>query len=313
VWWHDLSNRRGWNGAVGAGLFGYFNQMTVEVQAGGSRTQQYASSEVEVPVNLEDKRVSALVEVQVMGKLSLFARGGVDQWRYNQRGLTPDLASQLILLDRDEKRAGGGVRYHFTKTISLGLGVEQYTTDFVHPENPQSNSGSAPIAELSVKAGHLSVNVNATALDLKPNEVSKFVPYSGTNGGFRVGFRPAGRLEFEYYGGRNLVYSVEQGVSYYLDQRTGIAVQSELGWRATGRIFLETGHDDYVFESAGTAGRTDDLRAYGVTFNIRLGRVASLAVGGDRTDYTSTVAGYDRSVTQVRTGLQFSSGKAQWW
>ena len=287
--------------------------MTIEIKAGGSRQQQYASAEVEVPVNLEDRRASALIEVQVLGKLWLFARGGIDQWRYNDRGLTPDLVAELTPLDRDEKRAGGGVRLHFSKAISLGLGVEQYTTNFVNGGGEQANSGAAPVAELSLKAGRLSVLVNAVALDLKPSGQSGFVPYSGTNGNFQVFLKPAGRLTLEYYGGRNLAYSVESGVAYYLDQRMGLAVSSDLGWRASGKIFWETGHLDYIAQPAGATGRTDDLRDYGALFNVRLGRLVTLVVGGDRTDYTSALLANNYSITRVRTSLQFSSGKAQWW
>jgi len=313
VWWRDLSGLRGWNGAGGAGLFGYFNRMTVEIQAGGSRHQQYASSELEVPVNLEDRQASALIEVEVLRQVSLFGRAGVDQWRYNQRGLTPDLVAELTPLERDEKRAGGGVRFHFTKEISLGLGVEQYTTDFVHTEGGRSNSGPAPIAELSVKAGRLSVIANAVVLDLKPSGLSDFVSYRGTNGNFQVGLRPAGKIEALAYGSRNLAYSTAPGISYYLDERTGFALQSPLGWRVKGRVFVESGRDRYVVAPGAGAGRTDDLKAYGATVNVQVGRRANFVFGGDRTDYTSDVAGYGRSVTQVRTALQFSSGKAQWW
>jgi hypothetical protein len=313
VWWHDLSNRRGWNGAVGAGLFGYFNRMTVEVQAGGSRNQQYASSEVQVPVNLEDHHVSALVEVQVVGQMSLFAKGGVDQWRYNQRGLTPDLVNELTPLERDEKHAGGGVRYHFTKTISLGLGVEQYTTDFVHSENGRSSSGPAPFAELSVQAGHLSVIVNAIALDLKPTGQSEFVKYSGTNGNFQIGFRPAGKLELEYYGCRNLAYSIDPATPYYMDERTGVAVQSPLGWRATGRVYWENGRNPYVASATGGTAETDRFSTYGGNASLEFGRAVSLVVGGSRSDYTSAVAARNRSITQIQASLQFQSGKGQWW
>jgi len=313
VWWHDLSNRRGWNGAIGAGLFGYFNRMTVEVQAGASRVQQYASSELEVPVNLEDQRVSALVEVKVLGRLSLFGVAGVDQWRYNERGLTPVVANQLILLDRDEKRAGGGVRYHFTKTISLGIGAGQYTTDFVHPENPQSNSGPALITLLSAKAGHLSLDVNVVTLDLKPTGSSEFVPYRGTNGGFRIGFRPAGKLEMNYYGGRNLVYSLAPGASYYLDERTGVALQYPFGWRASGRVYWEKGQNPYVASATGGPVGTDHFTTYGGNVSVQIGRSASLNVGASRSDYTSEILTRNRSITLIQASLHLQSGKGQWW
>jgi len=313
VWWKDLSNRRGWNGGYGAGLFGYFNRATLEVKAGASRNLQYVSNEFEIPADLEDRSVSALFEVQVVGQLSLFVRGGVDKWRYSQRGLPTDVGSQLAGLDRDESHVGGGVRLHFSRDLSLGLGVEQYTTDFVQLNPGSSNSGPAPVAELSAKSGRWSLTVNAQLLDLKPTGSSNFVPYTGTNGNFRIGFQPAGRATLEYYGGRSLAYSVQPEIPYYIDERMGLGLQSALGWRSTGRVYWETGHDDYAPGSQEGSPRRDDFRTYGATFNVGLGRFASLVFTGDRTDYTSTVAAYDRAVSRFQVSLQLSSGKAQWW
>ena len=313
VWWRNLSDRTGWNGAFGAGLFGYFNRMTVEVQAGSARHQQYASSEIDVPVALEDRRVSVVVEAQILGQMSVFARGGVDQWRYDPLGLAADTASQLVLLDRDEKHAGGGVRFHFTKAMSLGLGVEHFTTEFVHEERARSNSGPAPIGELSILTTHLRVLVNAIALDLNPTGQSEFIRFRGTAGDFQIGFRPTERLELEYYGGRSLSYSVQESTPYFLDERTGVALQFPLGWRAGGHIFWETGRKIYVASATGGSGGTDTLSGYGGNFSLQIGRSASLNVWVSRSDVTSAVVTRDRAITQIQASLQLKGGQAQWW
>jgi len=312
VWWRNLSNRRGWNGDVGAGLFGYFNRITVEVLAGNSRHQQYASSELQVPANLQDRRASALVEVAVVGQMSLFARARSDHWRYVTRGLEPDQAAALVLLDRDESRVGGGIRFHFTKAISLGVGVERYTTDFVRNVNGQSNSGPAPIAELSVETARVFALVSAIALDLKPTGPADFARYTGTNGDFQIGFRPSGKVILEYYGGRSLAYSIDPATPYYLDERAGLAVQSALGWRATARMFWEKGRNAYV-AAGGGPGVADRLTGYGGTITFGLGREASFDVGGSRVDYSSPAVARNRSVTQIQASLRLMSGKAQWW
>jgi hypothetical protein len=313
VWWRDLSGMRGWNGAYGAGLFGYFNRMTVEIQAGGSRAQQYASAEVQVPITLQDRRASALVEVQVLGHMSLFARGGVDRWRYLQGGLPPDIYDPLAQLDRDEKHIGGGIRLHFTKEFSLGLGAERYTTDFISAAGGPSNSGTAPIAELAFKTTRVSVNINAAALDLKASASSGFVTYSGTNGNFRFAYRPASRLELQLYGGRNLAYSVAPGTPYYLDERTGVAMQSTVGWRVIGKIFAETGHDEYVAAVPAAGPGSEKLKDFGALVSVQLAKKVVLTVGGDRTRYTSAGGANDRSVARVQTSIQFATGKGQWW
>ncbi len=313
VWWRDLADRRGWNGRGGAGLFGYFNRVTLEVQAGASRQQQYPSSEIEVPVNVEDRRGEALLEVRVVGRLSLFGRGSVDRWRYNQRGVVGPLGQELLGLERDETRAGGGVRLHFSERFSVGLGVEQVTNDFTNPERDHSNSGSAPLLEVNFQGAHVRAAVSAVALDLKPEGASQFVAYTGTNGQFQLGWRPGGKVEFVVYGSRNLVYSVFTETPYYIDERTGFSVQAPLGWRSTASAFVEAGRDRYVATPGTGPAPTDDLRGYGATLSFKLGRSVSLVVGGWRTDYTTDLGLYDRSITQVQTTLQFAGGTTQWW
>jgi hypothetical protein len=191
--------------------------------------------------------------------------------------------------------------------------VEQYTNDFVHQANARSNSGLAPVVDLSVQTAHLRVAVNAMTLDLKPTGTSDFIPYRGTNGNFQVGFTPAGKLELQYYGGRNLTYSVQSGASYYLDERTGVAVASPLGWRATGRIYWEQGRNPYVASAAGGPTVTNHLTAYGGNLSLRIGRSASFVVGGSRSEYTSPVAEANRSIAQIQATLQLQSGEGQWW
>jgi len=315
VWWRDIAERRGWNGRGGAGLFGYFNRVTLEVQAGVSRQQQYASSEIEVPVNVDDNRAEALFEVRVLGRMSVFARGSADRWRYDQRGLPGPLGSQLLLLERDESRAGGGLRYRFGKASSVGVGVERITNDFVHPENDISNSGTAPMLELNLQGAHLWASASAVALDLKPDGSSQFVPYSGTTGQVQLGWRPRGRLGLVLYGGRNLVYSTYYvDTPYFVEERTGVSVQTPLGWRTSVGAFYERGRDNYVASSGAGMSGTNDFSGYGATLGFKLGRWATLVFRGWRNDYTGGEVGfYEHSVTQVQTSIEFSGGTMEWW
>jgi hypothetical protein len=314
VWWRDEPARRGWNGSAGAGLFGYFNRVTLELQGGYTRGQQYVSSEVTTPVNLEDRHADAQVEVRMTGLLSLFGRGGVHRWRYNLRGLDPSLGSSLLINERNEASAGGGVRLHLSDDASVGLGVESFNNDFIHPDHDLSSSGTAPMIELRVQRAHVRVSASAVRLDLTPKAGSSFVKYTGTMGQFQLGWRPRSRLELVWYGNRNLVYSFSQGSPYYIDERAGLSAAMPLGWRSRVRIYGETGREEYTAAPAAPAapGRTDDLKAWGGSLSFELGRDVSLAFSGSRTDYTSVLAQFARSVTQVQATLQFGGGSG-WW
>jgi hypothetical protein len=157
------------------------------------------------------------------------------------------------------------------------------------------------------------VSVNAIALDLKPGSGSNFVPYKGTNGSFQIGFAPVAKLELVYYGGRNLAYSVRPGASYYVDERTGVALQTALGWRSTCRLYWEKGRNPYVATTPGGVTGTDRLTVYGGIVSLKVGRSAFFNVGGSVSDYTSPVPDRNRSISQIQASLQLESGKGQWW
>ena len=311
VWWRDEHARRGWNGSGGAGMFGYFNRVTLELQGGYSREQQYVSSEVTTPVNLEDRHADGTVEVRMTGRLSLFGRGSAHRWRYNLRGLDTSFGSTLLINERNEASAGGGVRIHLSDDASVGLGVENFSTEFIHPDHDLSNSGTAPMVEVRVQRAHVRISASAVRLDLTPKAGSSFVKYTGTMGQFQLGWRPRSRLELVWYGNRNLVYSFSQGSPYYIDERTGLSAEMPLGWRSRVRVFGESGRDRYVASAAGP-GRGDDLKAWGGSLSFALGGDVSLGLSGSRTDYTSRVAFFDRSITQVQATLQFG-GRWGWW
>ena len=53
AWWNELENRRRLNGRYGAGLFGYFDRLTVDAEGTYAEQQSYASSELEQPIKLK--------------------------------------------------------------------------------------------------------------------------------------------------------------------------------------------------------------------------------------------------------------------
>ncbi len=313
VWWRRLANRRVWNGRYGVGLFGYFNRLTVEAKASDSRQQQYASSEVEQPVNLRQQEGKLDVEVKLLERLAVFATASEDRFRYRRQDLAGS-ALDLLLLDRDERHAGGGLRYRWSESVMVGVGVEHVGVDFVRAERDRSAAGDAPVFEAALDGKRLRLDANIMFPTLRPQSGSQFVRFSGTTGRVQLGFKPVGRLEWQLYGGRNLAFSVSTDSPYFIDERAGLAVQSPLGWRATGQAFYERGRDVYsgLVAEAGTIRRTD-LRAFGGGADLAIGRHTWLSLQASRTDYSSAGPFGDRSITRVQTGLRFGSAAAEWW
>jgi hypothetical protein len=311
VWWNDLAYLSGWNGKYGLGVFGYFNRVTMEVQAGNWSSQEFYSSANPIPVNVQQQRGAATLEVEVLGRLSVFGNAWEDRWRYKSQSALP--GDILQLSDRDETMVGGGLRYRFSDSFALAIGYENLTTDFLVGVSNRSNSGEGRTLEVNLRGHHFWTIARLTDLSLRAEGVSDFPPFDGTTGQVQIGWKPGGKLEWQAYGGRNLSYTLIALQSYYIDERWGLALQSPLGWRTTGRIFWEQGRDQYPSSSGDGIRRTDDFNGYGLSLNVKLGEGSAVWLEGARTDYTSILPEFNRVVTRIQVTLSLAGAGAQWW
>ncbi|HLE60229.1 MAG TPA: hypothetical protein VI700_01700, partial [Thermoanaerobaculaceae bacterium] len=283
VWWNDLTYLRGWNGKYGVGVFGYFNRVTLELQAADWRTQQFYSTENPIPVDLKRQRGAAALEVEVLGRLSVFGTAWENRWRYEGQAESAVPADVLQLSDRNEKSVGGGLRYRFSKSFAFAIGYEELTTDFLYDTRNRSSSGDGRFVELELRGNRLWATARATVLTLRPQGNSQFAALDTTTGRVQIGWKPGGKLEFQAYGGRNISYPLLALQSYYTDQRWGVGLQLPLGWRSTGRIFWEQGRDEYPRVTGESMERIDDSNGYGVGLNVKLGKGSAVGLEGSRT------------------------------
>lgn len=313
AWWRDLTYLRGWNGKYGVGMFGYFNRVTLELQAGDWRTQQFYSTENPIPVDVKEERGAATLEVEVLGRLSMFGTAWGKRWRYEgeSEGAVP--AEVLQLSDRDERSVGGGLRYRFSEAFGFAIGYEDLTTDFITDAQNRSSSGDGRFVELDLRGNRLWATARATAVALRPQEGSEFASLDTTTGQAQIGFKPGGKLEFQAYGGRSISYSLLALPSYFTDERWGLAVQLPLGWRSNARLFWEQGRNEYPPMTGESVGRTDDLDGYGAGLIIKMGKGSAVGLEGSRTDYTSVLPEYNRSITRVQVFLSLAGAGGQWW
>ncbi len=312
TWWNKLSSLKSWGGQAGVGLFGYFNRVTIELQGSNSLVPQYYSSETLVPVNTRDQRGSATLDVRVLGRLSVFASGTQDRWRYENQPPGDLPANVYSVSDRNESQVGGGLRYRFRENVMIGLGYESLRTEFLHELRNGSNSGNGPFVELQLQGKRLWTNVHVSNLLLEARAGSDFVRYSGPAGFLQMGWRPSGNIEVQLFGGRYLSYTVVAPAPYYVDSRVGTGVQGNFGWRTTARLYVERGRDRFAYQS-GVLHRTDDFDVIGTTLDFKIGRRSGVTLGWARTDYTSDVAGASRSIPMFQLSLRFAGSGVGWW
>lgn len=313
VWWKDLEERRTWNGRYGLGAFAYFNHLTFELTGTTVRETQYLSSELEQPVNLRRDRGAGKIEFELGGHLSIFAGGEAMDLRYDEQDEGGPLGERVILLDRDEERFNGGLRYRFSKDFNIALGLEDIAVDFTRPERDRSNSGLAPMAEMKYQRRKIRFSLLATYPDLEPEKGSQFVSFHEWLGRFQVRWVPKTRLEWQLYGYKNLVYSVSEKSPYYTDQRLGLAAGMPFGHRIGVRFFTEFGTNDYVKSITGTTEIDQDIFSYGANFGFKFHKNMTFRFTVRRTEYSSNSEERDRSVTQIGFNLVLGEGTSEWW
>jgi hypothetical protein len=308
VWWNELEDRRAVNGRYGAGLFAFFNRLTVELSATAGRRAEYLSSEVEQVVNIRRDQGVAAFDIDLPGRVSLFGAGSATSYRYREEDIAGPAGEQLVLLDRDLERLRGGLRVALSSRLRVGAGVEATRTAFDRPERDRSNSGSGPLLELELDGTRWRGRLVAVKPELEPEEGSSFVPFDDLLGQVQLSWQPHGRLEWQLYGFSNLVYSTRLDSPYYEDRRAGLAARMPVSWRASLRLFGETGRNDYTAAS-GAPGEQEELIAYGASVRVDLGRKAALTAGVSQTEYELD----DRSVLRIQAGLSIGAGHGEWY
>lgn len=326
TWWRELEDRRGVNGRYGLGAFGFFNRLTLEATAARDQGQRVATPEIPQAVRQRTDRAGLAVELTVSNRVSVFAAGERLELRHQLKGERDPRTAPLGRLDRDQNLLRGGLRYRFPGGWAVGAGAEHSEVEFTAASAPacapgggadcpadRSNSGTSPFLELRRDGPNDTLRLEVARRSLEPLPGSAFEPYEETTAAFEVGLNTAGRLVVLLYGSRNLVYSLAEGYSDIQDDRAGVALERELGWRTRLRVFGEAGRNDYRAAAPGVADREDDTRAFGVAFNFKVGEGSSFVLQVSRTELDSNLPGFDRSVTAVGTGVNFGGRKTSWY
>jgi len=297
VWWSRRADARRLNTSYGIEEVGLFNRLFLGFAASRDESQRLITPEVPQLFNFRTDVLQANAEVKLTGAIYAFAAVRETAQKNLVKPSVVPLGLDLSRLDRTELVTREGVRWRPSPGWTLGLGAEQSRTDFDHKAGDNSNSGTAPVAEMIIDRHYVSFQLDAAARSLRAQSGSRFVSFDGLTGSASASYRPRRGLEFWIYGNRSLVYSLTTQYPYLDDRRTGVAVWVGAGDVVSSRFFVEAGTDDYIRLSPETAQRSDQVRSYGAVLRLAAVKQVIVAFQAIRSQYVSNLAFNSRSYT----------------
>ncbi|PYQ65553.1 MAG: hypothetical protein DMF53_05250 [Acidobacteria bacterium] len=301
VWWQKQTQRRQLNGRYLLGFAGYFNHLTLEVQAGRQQQQQIVTPEVPVPVSSRNDGGELLAELRLSRAFSLFAATSFTRTNNLVDDLRDPLTGALRLLDRDDRAERLGVRWRPERRWTIGVAGERTESDFTHQGAlDRSNSGTAPLVEMRFRGNHLGLEAEAADRSLTARRGADLIPFHGVTGNAAITVGGAQtRATATLYTNRALAYSLSPLYSYFTDRRLGAALAVGFGQRTRGRVFVEGGRNDYTAFSAATPHRVEDVSSYGGSLTFELRPSLRLGIEGVRSHFSANLPGESRTYTSV--------------
>lgn len=297
VWWHKQEEARRLNRSYGLEAVLLLNRLTIDVAASRLEQQKIVTPEVPALVASGSDLGRLDSELELTAQLRPFVSA---RWA-RQEGLVDDRddprVRQIQLLDRDEQIVRAGLHWYPRDGWVIGLGAERSEVEFDRSTLDSSNEGTSPVLELRIDRPHFYFSADLAARSLTATEGSRFVDYDGVTGSVSLSLVPRSRLEVWLYGNREILYSLSPSYPYLQDQRTGLALVTEIGERVNFRIYAEIGDNQFTASTPAVPERTDDLKAYGGFLRFKLTEALSLSFNATRLELDSNLPGSDRSST----------------
>ena len=309
--WADLTELSGWYYRYGAGLFGYYNRLTMDARAEESRQQQIVDPRVSVPADQKTRMFTTSAVVRVLRRLSVLAEGSQSVLSYLSAG-SADLPSEAYgNLDRDELRTAAGLRYRWSDDLALGIGMQTSDIEFQEDAGNRSNSGEGLRVDLSWSLGSVALSVGYANMKLRADGDAHFKSYDGLLGRSQLGWEGGRGWGAGVYAGRSLSFGYG-ATSVSEDERYGANIAIPTGWRVKVRGFAETGTITTTGLLSSDETRSEDVDAYGVDANVDVNGWLVRA-GLTHSVYSGWAAGEERPINTFRISLSPPGAFQHWW
>jgi hypothetical protein len=250
------------------------------------------------------------VEVDLTRKLAAFASGETQRARFTLGGEPPpeSLSLEVDRLDRTDTAARAGIRYRAAPNFNVTLAAEGTRTNFVLDPAARDNKSRAYLLGIQYDRPRFFVNLSG---GYRKGGLCRctgaFPSYETGTGSYFVSAIPVRSLELQFYGHRDVPYSLFSQNPYYIETRNGGGPNIHIGHRVTLRAFGEYGTNAYAVpvetEGHPPVLRRDTATTYGGGLSVSLFRNGMVTALVSRTRYESNLPQFNRSVFRFTTGF----------
>ncbi len=315
TWYDRLASRRQWGGRGQAALLGFFNRLSFQVAGTFSEdASSVLTSEVPARVVRTGRDAKANVEIEMTRRISFFAGSEVLRERINDPGQGLINLIDVANYDRTDEVARAGVRYRIFSSWDLSLAAEETETRFEIDPQRRNNRSFAPLLGLHYDRPRFFASFYAGYRTGRPLGGSSFPQFQTVTGSGFLSYVLSRRVELSVFSSRHLVYGSSADNPYYIETRYGAGMSLHVLSRLSLKGYGNYGTNDYSFLKNGpaaTPGRLDRVGAVGGGLSLGLGRGVNLTADAARTSYNSNLAGNDRAVFTLTTGLSFGVGDSR--
>ena len=207
------------------------------------------------------------------------------------------------LLDREEDRLTGGVRFRSPRGWVVGVGFEDSTVEFADNARDLSHSGESTLAEVGFLGNSFSFRLALAFRDLEADPGSDFGTFDETTGNLETLWNVSPKTSFLTYAWRRQRFSVASQNAFVLSERQGARL--DYAFQKSGlALIAEVGEDEFEAVGTGLGDRIDDVTAFGLEYRLRLRELVSVVAQVIYNDYDSNLDGFDRDVTRFGLTIQ---------
>ncbi|MCG8461076.1 MAG: porin family protein, partial [Holophagales bacterium] len=298
VWWQDNDDKSVLNGRYGAGFFGFWNRLRLEVSFRREEQQGFFSPELQVLTSVATDTARAAVEVDVARGITVYATAGTEDFAGSS-----DDAEVFTLLDRSSDRIAAGVRFESAQGYWASVEYEDATTDFEPAARDLSNEGTAVTFGLGFDRGQLKGEANVALREVEPAAGSLFRPFDDTTGRVQLRWSPRKRWDFLLFGSQSQGYSIDLSQSTVLSRRVGASITLRPGSSAFV-VSAATGEDELTSVLESLPDRVDDVEELQARFLTPIGDLLRLELRATSLQYDSPIPELDREITRYGVSLE---------